>query len=506
MADDNLTHYSEIPVLVARLAALRQTIAVHLDWLKTVNDKEKPSPRLEDLYCLLQRLNMFSEAHFNKLKTIVEDPEFLRDQEDQEEDGDRYPPQHVLAVVLAQIADDVDVIRRAASDEIIANTTNKTAEIIKTANELVQAALEPAQTWLKLSEGEEVRPNTDNKKVTVITYFQKSPSVRLIPYDEDAFALIGIPYSCLNLPRDLLAIPHEVGHFVYWNGRLAADGPTFVEEVRRQLDDTIHETFPLWAKRWTEEIFADVYGCLVAGPVMALDFQDLLALESAQGFVEDDGEHPTPAIRPYIYSHILGKVDGWKDWTNSLNERWAQEWGKRKKLTKAEWIRSNSSELDSNASSTDNLADARTNSEFMLEVDTDNNVITDIEGENLKCARAIADIVFNLLYEKMNPATENRWRRYLDHSDLPSEGTLETVGKLYDAFNASVPGNWPKLNLHEPIPDDCQFDYSKWKPKKKDGSKTEPNPETDGTKQDKEWMKWWEADGWTTRGPFDQWP
>ncbi|NJN55367.1 MAG: hypothetical protein HC804_11780 [Anaerolineae bacterium] len=58
---------------------------------------------------------------------------------------------------------------------------------------------------------------------------------------------------------------------------------------------------------WLEEIFADVYGCLVAGPVMAYDFQEL-SLDN-KDFNEDDGEHPLAAIRPFIYTQVLRTLE-----------------------------------------------------------------------------------------------------------------------------------------------------------------------------------------------------
>ena len=51
-----------------------------------------------------------------------------------------------------------------------------------------------------------------------LTYLQKSYETRVIPYAE--VCLIGIPFTSVRLTEDLLAIPHEVGHYVFWNSHL----------------------------------------------------------------------------------------------------------------------------------------------------------------------------------------------------------------------------------------------------------------------------------------------
>ncbi|HFC11338.1 MAG TPA: hypothetical protein ENJ56_00740 [Anaerolineae bacterium] len=61
-----------------------------------------------------------------------------------------------------------------------------------------------------------------------------------------------------------------------------------------------------YVARWQEEIFADVYACLVAGPVAARKMQDLLF--DNYTLVEDNGIHPVPAVRPFIYTKVLKEL------------------------------------------------------------------------------------------------------------------------------------------------------------------------------------------------------
>jgi len=203
-----------------------------------------------------------------------------------------HPAEHVLSATLAQVSYDLSAIRQAADQR----RTPELKATLKKADQLAQNALNLAIEKGLLKAG------------TVVTYFDKSPFIRVIPYAP--VALVGIPYTALESPRDLLAIPHEIGHYVYHH----ATG----------LGAKLHTQIPLdppWYNHWLEEIFADIYGCLVAGPVIGLDFQDLLLDNASEQFTEDDGEHPIDAIRPFIYIKVLEKL-GFNNAAEALEGRW----------------------------------------------------------------------------------------------------------------------------------------------------------------------------------------
>jgi hypothetical protein len=103
-----------------------------------------------------------------------------------------------------------------------------------------------------------------------------------------------------------MTIPHEVGHFIYHHAHKTKEAKTFAE---------LTEIF-IWQQRqsnsqaklydhWYEELFADVYGCFIAGPLSAMGMQALLAASSERSLSEDDGEHPVPLLRPFLISEIL---------------------------------------------------------------------------------------------------------------------------------------------------------------------------------------------------------
>jgi hypothetical protein len=204
-----------------------------------------------------------------------------------------FPPENALQTTLDQVAFDMSVIQQAASQR----ATGLDPGLDK-ADQLAQRALNLAVE------------NKLLKETAVITYFNKSPLIRTIPYAP--LALVGIPFTSTAVPRDLLATPHEIGHHVYQHS------PGLMADLHALLP-----VQPDWCSRWQEEIFADVYGCLVAGPVIGLDFQDILFAHNLEQFMNDDGEHPIEPIRPYGYTGVLRQL-GFINAANALDTRWQE--------------------------------------------------------------------------------------------------------------------------------------------------------------------------------------
>jgi hypothetical protein len=142
-----------------------------------------------------------------------------------------------------------------------------------------------------------------------------------------------VPFTCLSMTRDHLAVPHEIGHYVFWHARLPETGEYLHHALRQRAFDALKPfvtlqapEFPMWCYHWLEELVADVYGCLVAGPVMALNFQDLALHNSCAYFTTSDDDHPVPILRPDIYVKVLQKAatdrNHWAGWAEALNQRW----------------------------------------------------------------------------------------------------------------------------------------------------------------------------------------
>lgn len=210
-----------------------------------------------------------------------------------------YPAEYTLRTTLEQVGEDLSLLERAVDQR--ANGSAVMKETLDKADKLAQAAVNLAVEGGLLN----------GQKPAVITYFNKSAEVRMIPYAP--VALVGVPFAATEVAQDFLAIPHEVGHYVYRHTLgLAAEL------------DALMPLQPAYQRPWIEEIFADVYGCLVAGPVMGLDFQDLFLDDSLEDFVGDDGDHPVEAVRPDLYTSILTDL-GFPVAAEALNQRWT-EW------------------------------------------------------------------------------------------------------------------------------------------------------------------------------------
>lgn len=143
----------------------------------------------------------------------------------------------------------------------------------------------------------------------------KTPVFHLVPYSK-RFILIGVSYDRVPPAAslfdgeefigknfynfELLAIPHEIAHYVYQHGKLA--GKSLIEVSKK------FENHPYY--RWCEELFADVYGCIVGGPLAANQYASVANFNNRDRAWKDDEEHPTPVLRLFIMAEILRILRG----------------------------------------------------------------------------------------------------------------------------------------------------------------------------------------------------
>lgn len=203
-----------------------------------------------------------------------------------------YPPPagysraYGLALTLRQVGFDLEVIQQAADQRRMAPAGSAPQTTLDAADLLARRVLARALA-AGLSGG---LSGGLAAEATAFTYFQKSPYIAVLPYAP--VALIGIAYSAAEVRRDLFAIPHEVGHYVYWN---TPAGRAFAGQL------------PAWLAhhpvgQWAEEVFADAFAGLVAGPVGILSLQAVLDWHAADAFAMADAadDHPPPILRPLI--------------------------------------------------------------------------------------------------------------------------------------------------------------------------------------------------------------
>jgi hypothetical protein len=292
--------------------------------------------RKETFVALLGNLETFAKAQFDFLYNglgaqlgndsgVKPPPAYL-------EPSLEYPADFVLEGTLDQIAFDLTVLQGAWYQRVLSETNQAMCTTLEIADRLAYAALQPA-----LDHG--LLP-FEKDKVTVLTYFQKAPHIRMIPYA--SVALVGIPFTTIGEyktgritevgnARDLLAIPHEIGHYVYRHG----------SATESRLQHALQAALlgqPEWLHNWAEEIFADVYGVLIAGPVMVRDFQDIMKDNDLTSLLNGDSAHPMPVLRPLIYAYALellaGKAGGshqqvLQDLAEEARKRWNDYRGSR---------------------------------------------------------------------------------------------------------------------------------------------------------------------------------
>ncbi|MBV7333017.1 hypothetical protein KFU94_33270 [Chloroflexi bacterium TSY] len=178
--------------------------------------------------------------------------------------------------------------------------------------------------------------NVVAKDVFAITYFQRRIEIRILPYAN--MLLIGLPYATqcfehhdkgLDPSLDLLALPHEIGHYLYWYGTISDRGEKIHEVIDLALKKEGIETGD-WRRAWLEELFADLYSCLVAGPINVFGFQDMLSARSTEYFSCASLTHPDAKLRPLLQSKILRHIRNNKgeslyiDTPNYLDQLWLQ--------------------------------------------------------------------------------------------------------------------------------------------------------------------------------------
>ncbi|MCB9433962.1 MAG: hypothetical protein H6668_18490 [Ardenticatenaceae bacterium] len=281
-------------LLELRLLPLKPTTAqkgLHLDF---------QAKQVLSLYSLCSTLNNFL---WNKFPNLI--PQLLT----KGTEPSSPPPLHLLRASFRQMSIDCEIMQRALiqrrgrlnSPNYYMMSSQSLALLIT--DKLAYKTLAPLQHLLP-----------SHPQISVITFFSETTHIHHLPYS-DQFILVGISYDCAppnlkngvyaprfidkhkNLPTfEFMAIPHEIGHYIYHQARLN----------NNQSFANLESGFKNNAySRWCEEIFADMYGCLVAGPLSALGMQALLAYGNQERLWLDDEEHPTPFLRPFIMSEIL---------------------------------------------------------------------------------------------------------------------------------------------------------------------------------------------------------
>ena len=162
--------------------------------------------------------------------------------------------------------------------------------------------------------------------VDIVLYFGRIGEAKRFPFGSSY--LIGVPLNDAY-KGDWTAIPHELGHHIFWNTRIGStqNGPrptsadNFLAKEVTEAVDTLEEHFEgdkldrmkeyvkRMLDRWTEEIFADVVGTRIAGQSFVDAGWTLIRsrvdTSNTTGLYVDDGEHPIPYLVPYVRAFAM---------------------------------------------------------------------------------------------------------------------------------------------------------------------------------------------------------
>jgi hypothetical protein len=376
-----------------------------------------------------------------------------------------FPPDHVLTVTLQQISYDLEAIQWAVNQRLHAQAGMM--EALQIGDKLAWAALKPALNLLQL--------NLD-QDITVVTYFQKFAEIRVIPYA--SVALIGLPITCIGadietmVARDYLATPHEVGHYVYWHAKKAVGDGDKLEPLYLYLQSEAKARGVSEGREWLEEVFADVYGCLVAGPVIAQSFQDLQLRIRRKWFLTDDGEHPTPYIRPDIYSKVLHKQFN-TAWADRMDQMWQNK--RNGRMMFEENGRAQVAQQPENGPMLTYDGKEKSPADFISRLDS--------QEENKP-----VDIMANLILETLAEIEQPAWWWQYEKIEKDPPAELD----LYARFNEHVRAD-DLLPSAPPDPDDIAC-----KPAESLHEQWRLQDVEDG---DPDWLPIFKAGGWSTKGP-----
>jgi len=416
-----------------------------------------------------------------------------------------YPENHVRGVTMDQIDFDFQALDSVITKRIDGTEFEK--EILEVADYLAYSALKPACSLLKKNE------KGIDKFPLVFSYYpnnkpgeHKTISIRLIPYAN--VALIGIPNPVVEY-GNLLAIPHEVGHYVFWHGEKTRKGSYLDVSVWNEisaesiLNKTHDENLAIDATvfNYQEEIFADVFSALIGGPLTALSSQLYQKDLDENLFFKDDSDHPISAIRPYIYTDTLeilkqlGKPGNLDDWKNQLIKLW--ETNQRVKNTK---------KLNVKPKKLKKFL-ALINNDQTIHPQVTINIGANADGlgkpvDVNKLKARISDVVEAIVQDlyRQHLETSDFWPSFsnknLDDVRLINDFPLEERNTLYSEFIDNVKdfreNGIPELGI---IPDLHRKPYAQivkdWVEK--------------WSSIDQRWIVIFKADGWTTEGPSNPW-
>lgn len=200
-----------------------------------------------------------------------------------------YGPDFVMRAICNHVAFDLELIQRCARQRRGSPAQISTLNLVDAWSTDLLKKFGPSP--------QDGSPSLLRDIPRVISYFNPNAEIRLIPYANALF--LGIPHTAASphTRRDLLVVPHELGHYFYRHGRLV-DKP-ICETFHNLIDE--QDSF---LSGWLEELFADVFA-LAALPNHHLALVHwvftMIRDNPAATYWQDNQTHPIDAVRMFIY-------------------------------------------------------------------------------------------------------------------------------------------------------------------------------------------------------------
>lgn len=190
---------------------------------------------------------------------------------------------------------------------------------------------------------------------TPVVYFEKLFRISRAIYAPQ-IPVISIPLTDYDQPENWQSLAHELSHHIFWNGFNPDEISAAHQELDRNISTQLFSTqtstsilgkirslrqqvdrVEIW-ENWLEEVFADVYGTLLAGLPYAISSQDRMAVRVNRDddFLLADHHHPCVYLRPFISLYTLDFVakevsTGQAD-VEALRKRWSDFSGRASQL------------------------------------------------------------------------------------------------------------------------------------------------------------------------------
>lgn len=146
----------------------------------------------------------------------------------------------------------------------------------------------------------------------IVLYLENTGKYKRYPFSD--IYLIGVPIPD-GYEDDWNAMWHELGHHLYWNSRINFEKKNFYQGrsegfFEREIADAVKKLetdgfeknqIQKILNAWTEEIFADIIGTMIAGQgfVSAATDKVLKSIEKKENLFQSDGRHLFPYFLPF---------------------------------------------------------------------------------------------------------------------------------------------------------------------------------------------------------------